>query len=301
MAFRLRKSESVADGVRRIACEELQMAAAVLTDQSLKRDEAIHQVRKCCKRLRGLLRLVRPALGSQYRAENILFRDVSRKLSATRDADSVIEAVNRLLLACSSRSQTAACQEVLCELERRRSALNGSGTVSSRKLDRLAKWFSESISRIERWSFSRPGWKALSPGLLETYAKGRLVLDEVQEETADDEHLHELRKQVKNHWYHTRLLEGVWRPVMTTRAKALKDLSEFLGNDHDLVVLQEIISKDPAVFGEKRRVTRFSRLLREERQRLQREGLQLARLIYAEEPDALNRRLHTYWKVWHQR
>ncbi len=63
MAYRLKQSESVMEGVRRIGEEQIAEAIDELRDECIARHQAVHQVRKRFKRMRGLLRLVRPGIG----------------------------------------------------------------------------------------------------------------------------------------------------------------------------------------------------------------------------------------------
>ena len=63
MAYRLKRKETVVDGIRRIAHQQLARAAAELVDESLEPAAQIHQVRKRLKKLRALLRLVRVDIG----------------------------------------------------------------------------------------------------------------------------------------------------------------------------------------------------------------------------------------------
>ena len=51
------------------------------------------------------------------------------------------------------------------------------------------------------------------------------------------ENLHEWRKRAKDHWYNLSVLRDVWPPVMEPLADAAHQLSERLGEDHDLEVL----------------------------------------------------------------
>jgi CHAD domain-containing protein len=81
---------SLQDGVRRIAVEQISAMLGEIDDASLGRDETVHQLRKRCKKLRGLVRLVRPGFEDD-RSENATFRDAARGLSALRDADVLIE------------------------------------------------------------------------------------------------------------------------------------------------------------------------------------------------------------------
>src|SRR5690348_9415651 len=91
MAYHLKSGESVPDGIRRAACEELESAAAHLEGSlGTGRDEAIHEARKSIKKVRGLLRLMRPQLGRIYRSESEQLGDIGRTLSEFRDAGAII-------------------------------------------------------------------------------------------------------------------------------------------------------------------------------------------------------------------
>ena len=83
MAYHLKRSESVAEGIRRIAREEIESAADQLSKGHRDRDEAIHEARKSIKKVRAVLRLVHPELGDTYYQESSYLRDVGRKLSST--------------------------------------------------------------------------------------------------------------------------------------------------------------------------------------------------------------------------
>jgi CHAD domain-containing protein len=72
--YRLRAQEDAADGVRRIARGQTDLAVEHL-DESSGDGAAIHEARKAFKRLRALVRLSRDALGDEvYRRENAAFR-----------------------------------------------------------------------------------------------------------------------------------------------------------------------------------------------------------------------------------
>ena len=51
-------------------------------------------------------------------------------------------------------------------------------------------------------------------------------------------------------WYHARLLQPVAPSALGPLAKRLKDLSDGLGDEHDLAVLRGMILASPADFGE---------------------------------------------------
>jgi hypothetical protein len=81
----------VEPGVHRIAHEQLGRAIREAGDCGLDVNEQVHKERKRCKKLRALLRLVRPALGQQDRDENVWLRDTGRRLCDARDARANVE------------------------------------------------------------------------------------------------------------------------------------------------------------------------------------------------------------------
>ncbi|WP_339750074.1 CHAD domain-containing protein [uncultured Rubinisphaera sp.] len=91
MSYHLKPNEPIDQEVKRIASEQVNKSIAELTDTDLDKHEKVHQFRKRCKKLRGLLRLVRPALGEIYLEESRWFRDKASEFSEIRDAEVLLE------------------------------------------------------------------------------------------------------------------------------------------------------------------------------------------------------------------
>ena len=51
--------------------------------------------------------------------------------------------------------------------------------------------------------------------------------------------MHEFRKRAKDLWYLLRLLAGAWPGLLDPSAEQLHELTEMLGDHHDLAVLGE--------------------------------------------------------------
>ena len=81
---------TVAEGLQRIAGEQIGKALAEIDDDKLDRQAAVHQARKRCKKIRGLIRLVRSGF-ADYAVENAIFRDAARTLSFMRDTEAALE------------------------------------------------------------------------------------------------------------------------------------------------------------------------------------------------------------------
>ena len=85
MAYRFRrKDRSVEHALRRIAREQVDKAVSSIDDEE---DQAatIHDVRRRCKKLRGLIRLVGLSFEA-YRDENADFREIGKLLGGLREA-----------------------------------------------------------------------------------------------------------------------------------------------------------------------------------------------------------------------
>ena len=97
MAYRFeREFATIQDGVRQLAVELIDEAIDCAGGKGKDVHETVHSLRKSCKKLRGLIRLVRPVF-DDYRAENAAFRDAGRELSFLRDAGVLIETYDGLL------------------------------------------------------------------------------------------------------------------------------------------------------------------------------------------------------------
>ena len=89
---------------------------------------------------------------------------------------------------------------------------------------------------MDDWPLSHDSFEAVAKGLERTYRRGRRAFKAALEEPSA-EALHEWRKRVKDLWYEHTLLRELWPPVMSATGDEAHELSDRLGDDHDLVVL----------------------------------------------------------------
>ena len=100
LSYRIRPGSSVRKNVRRLARRELDRSLAALDEPGeLGLEETVHDVRKRCKKVRGVLRLARPGLGREYARANAGVRDAARELSALRDAHATLATFDELVAA----------------------------------------------------------------------------------------------------------------------------------------------------------------------------------------------------------
>ena len=295
MAFRLRPDEPVERGIKRIAREQIELALVETADDQLDRHEAVHQVRKRCKKIRGLLRLVRPALPDVYRQENACIRDAARMLSGLRDAESAIEAFDRFTTRISDRVDPEVVATARHDLLLRREFLTDERFDLEARLADFALKMQTVLDRVESWSCTHRGFAAIKDGFKKTYRLGRRSMSRAYKKGSAKE-FHEWRKRTKDHWYHVRLLRDAWKENFKKRVKLLNRLSELLGDDHDMFVLRQILLEHPERFGELARQEPLIESLDRRRAEQQAQAKELGDRIYADNPKEFTRRLRKHWE-----
>jgi CHAD domain-containing protein len=108
---------------------------------------------------------------------------------------------------------------------------------------------------------------------------------------------HELRKRVKYHWYHTRLLRPLWPLLIRREAKAGDELSDLLGDEHDLSVFRGMLLREPHLLAGVELQAELFACIDRRRESLRREAIVLSRRLFAEKPKHFVRRYQRYWKV----
>ena len=136
------------------------------------------------------------------------------------------------------------------------------------------------------------GWTAIRPGLEKSFCRGQNALKVVLEKSSA-ENFHEWRKCVKDLWHQIKLLCPAWPQELRAAADELESFGEFLGDDHDLVMLKKFFADASGKF----EGTKLLNELIESRQKeLRSAALKLGAKFLAEKPSAFCRRLENIGK-----
>jgi CHAD domain-containing protein len=273
--YRLKRKESIPEGIARIAYGRIDHALEALEDAT---EEGVHEARKDMKKLRALLRLVRGEVGEEvFRREADTFRDAARELSGVRDADVMLAT-----LADLEGRYEVEVGPVRQAVEAHRLRTGGGGRQQA--AEAATEILTEARTRVADWPLERDGFEVLEDGLKRTYRRGRRDLRAAAKDPST-ENLHEWRKRVKDLWYHYSILERSWKPVMATLADEAHELSDRLGDDHDLAVLSE--------FG----ADSLEPLIAKRREELQGEAFTYGARLYADKPGAFVKRIERWWQA----
>lgn len=297
MAFRLQSDESVAKGIRQLVRRQMDNALdRIKKDDGA--DEAVHDARKRFKRIRAVLRLVRDGLGEKtYRRENTCFRDAGRPLTEVRDARVLLDALDQLSDHFAGQIAAGAFDTVRRALKANRRAVRRRVLEEDKALRGVTKVVAEARARVPDWRIRRKSWSALRLGLKHIYRSGARALAAASADPTV-ENLHEWRKQTKYLWHQLQILEPVWPQMMKELANQAHELTQHLGDDHDLAVLRETVTADPDAFGGDSTLETLLALIDRRRGELQQEAFLLGRRLYRDEPEVFTNRIKGYWKAW---
>ncbi len=283
MRFYLQHGESPADAIARIIRELLSTARHDLTESHRDPDAAVHAVRKSLKKLRALLRLVRPVIkGKAFRAADRAVHDLARQLGGARDSAVMLCAFDQLVTHFSPFLNEAAYAPI-------RQSLAGRYQVaieqhlSRMDYDRLRSELhnlERLLTQLDLGEFSE---KKLLGSVLKTYRQGRDELSALRDEPST-EHGHALRKQAKYLWYQLRLLRESNNTKLLQLIQELNELGELLGQDHDLAVLSATLQRQPEICCNAVRSELVTGLIETRRVALLSAALRLADKIYLQKP-----------------
>lgn len=286
MGFSFSQRSKVGSQVRKIAAEQIEAALAEIGASS-DFDGTVHELRRHCKKTRGLLRLVRPNF-ADFSAENGAFRDAADALSAARDATVMLDTFDALLAAGAVASESRIKLRGALEANARRIAQEQD---RSRLFNDFADVMTAAKQRVKHWSFDAQSFALIEPGLHDTYARMRKRL-RAAEKTSEDEDFHEWRKETKSHWFHVTLLKTCAPDRLGARRDHLDTLGEYLGDHHNLAVLAEGLENlagplDKAV----------AEALASRKSDLAAKAFALGRQLTVDSPKDLVSRFEKFWKL----
>jgi CHAD domain-containing protein len=292
VAYRFELREQVASAFARIAVEQIDR---VVRDLSAAREDhslAVHESRKSLKRIRALLRLVRSGIGeATFKAENARFREIAALFSDDRDRH-----VLRSVAAGCAKDMGAAHRKAFAAI----SSLLAKPPVDAATASGVEK---EALARlrvarreIAACRVQPDAFETISAGLKRSYRKGRRQLRRAYA-APDDEAFHDLRKAIQQHWRHMQVLQRAWPELFAARLSAARQLSQVLGDDHDLAVFVAYLGGLPrgVLAAADRRV--IERHCRQRQRALRIRAYPLCQQLYAEGAGRFARRVTKIWRA----
>lgn len=293
MALELSRKRPGTREARRIARKQIAEAVHALGNGPPS-DEGVHAARKELKKARATLRLLRDALGKKrYQKENRALRDIARPLSEIRDGKVLLDTLDKLAEHGSNGHQEAASLRGLRrDLDRERTAVTRKLLSGSQPLGAQRDLLRAARRRASHWPVGRHGWSVLGSGLKRVYRAGREALSAAKTDPTP-QRLHEWRKQTQYLWHGLRILEPLKPSRIGRLAERVHQLSEYLGNHHDLFVLRAKLLGARGTNPQD-----VLRLIESRGEELEQQAFALGRRLYKESPSTFHSHMGKYWRRW---
>jgi CHAD domain-containing protein len=295
MSFAFKRKESVAEGVCRIARKGVAKAQKACAKPGA---ESLHAARKQIKRLRALLRLLRPQIGKRSfaQAKDALW-DAAQHLAPARDAHVLVQSLDHTAAGRDRRNpqgdRFAKLRKVLDARRREEEKRFAEHDRAAEVHQKLAK----ALSRIEKLKLADGGWDAIGPGLKKSYKAAQRAHETAAAEQTP-QNLHAWRKRMKDLLYHLELLHRIWPEQLCAMVEDFDRVTELLGDDHDLHMLRQVAIKRSVQIDLVDESAELMSLIEPRQQELRSRALKLGSQLLREDASAFCERLHGYWKLW---
>lgn len=288
MAFLLDPAEPLQQAMQRAFAEQVAAAQAQLARPPAEVHAAIHDARRAMRRARAVQALLRPGLDREaWAACSASLREAGARLSPLRDAQSVVEAIEGHLADAGVVLDDAARGRLLRSLRARRDRIVGAASASlTAARGQLVRAASEGPGPLEGFDE-----KALALGL----ESGRRRLDRALRaalaDAEDGERLHRLRQRARVHWLQLELVASAWPAVLGACAAEAKRLSQALGDERDLLLLDGWLARRRAPIPGQRPLATLRDDVSALRERLRTRAFRIAARIATESPRRFARRV----------
>ncbi len=303
MSYELRQEEPFAIGVKRIVVEQVDIAARVLAQPTANGgvDEAVHEARRCFKRVRSAFRLARPVVRSHaYRRENTYFRRLGMALASPRESAVALLTIDGLTEHFATLLRPGAFSELRAHFVERHTLALWRVIERDEAPLRVLRRLRKARRRIASLPVREVADLSWTPGVRRAYRSGINWMTEAYLGRSPGA-FHEWRKQAKHFRYHLRILRGSWDGQLDQAADLLHQLTDILGIHHDLTDLRLQLEWNPATSATKKRRMEnhlLRALIDGRRADLETDARELGQRLYSRKPKVVVGRLISCWDQW---
>ena len=295
--FKLTPKETIAENFQRILAGELDNIVSHCDSDPEKIHKSIHEIRKCIKRTRAILRLVRDEIGySTYYRENAFYRDIGRSLSQIRSYNILIETSRTLQSDLSSTITENEIEPLINSIQIKRDKYLEILFLQGNFLGDISKLAGEAKKRIVDYTVKHNDFRAFKGGIIRIYKQGMRYRDLARIEPSYH-NLHDLRKRIKYLWYQMLILQPIFPSMLDAYTKTLDSIGENLGIYHDFSELQLYLERHTGVIKNLINAT-LTEACEFKKTTILDQTWNSIDTIYSEKPKAIARRFSKYWKSY---
>jgi CHAD domain-containing protein len=148
-------------------------------------------------------------------------------------------------------------------------------------------------ARVPTWPVDELAVDDLLDGLEKTYKRGRQAFEAAYDDPTAAR-FHQWRKRVKYGRYQARLVRDLWEEQLQLRRKAMHELSDLLGEEHDLAQLEALVRDDLDARLDEPTRSLIQGLSQRRRAQVRTSAAQCGARLFAEPASKLTSRLRAY-------
>lgn len=241
MAYLIRRKLAPDAEVRKVLLEQHRRALFLLRHWQDNPRGNVHQARQAFKRIRALLRLIKPCSHYVYRVENAFFRDVGQDLAYARDTEAVIEALGLLEVRISGPLAQESLHMLRIGLEHRAARERDCGIHDlPGRVQSACKALGQADKRLRELPMVNLRRRDFRRGVEHTFERCTSGFERARHSESPED-FHAWRKEVKYAYHQTRLMQQIMPRWANARGSALGTLAGVLGHYHDLVMLEALL------------------------------------------------------------
>jgi CHAD domain-containing protein len=291
MAYRFRPGQPISQNAREAGTEQIDRVLAHFSDGG--KGNAVHESRKAIKRLRALLRLIKPGMTkAAFRGDEARLKEIARLLSGVRDMQAMIETAAKLEAYDPAVGTGPAGIAIKARLERE--CAGAEKRLKAGAINRTCKLLVEARKAFAGLTLEHDDFTVIARTLEGDYRKARRGFANAYR-LGKDEAFHDWRKHVQRHWRQLVLVAPSWPKALRPQVALARNLAEILGEDHDLSVLADRVRADAKQLGPAPQVRAYLELCQRRQAELRSLAEPLAARLLAEKPSSLAARLTAYW------
>lgn len=241
MAYSIRRKLPPDAEVRRVLLEQNRRALTLLRGWQDNPRDNVHQARQAFKRIRAVLRLIKPCSRYVYRVENACFRDLGRDLAYARDTEAVIEALGLLETRISGPLAQESLHMLQVGLEQRATRERDCGIHDlSGRVRSACEALAQAEKRLRDLPIGNLRRRDFRRAVAHTLARCVAAFERAQHSESPED-FHAWRKQMKYAYNQTRLMQQIMPRWANANGTDFGTLAGVLGHYHDLVMLEALL------------------------------------------------------------
>jgi hypothetical protein len=293
VGYRLEPGQPVTHEVRRLAARQLELAIEGLTATGTgEHDDSVHTARRHIKKVRALIRLVRPAMGHRYRVANRVLRVVNQLLGPIANGQATVDTLTRVAERRRSDLPADVAASIRTWLVRRESVAYEDAALRD-VFETAAAVLRAERDGVDHWHLPKSGFRVIAGGLERTARAGRRAMDRAKASSRAEDY-HAWRQRVKDQSLQVRLLQARCGDGLALDERRLGALDGYLGECHTCAILREVLTTDSTL--DRSDAARCLRAVRSYERELRRCARRLGKAIYHETPKDYVKRVRRLWR-----